>query len=267
MHPIAFLGAGNMAEAICRAILSRGLARPEQVLASDPSDDRRELFASLGATVSPDNAAVVARARTVLLCCKPQYMKVVVGSAREALPADALLISIAAGMTVENILGFLGRPHALVRAMPNTPLMANAGMTALARGDLATPAHLATARSIFESAGKVIDVPESMLDAVTAVSGSGPAYYFLLTEHLARAAQELGFDAATADLLARQTALGSALMLSQSADSPQELRRKVTSPGGTTQAAVEHMEKGGLPDVFREGVAAACRRGAELRAK
>jgi pyrroline-5-carboxylate reductase len=265
-HPIAFLGAGNMAEAIARALLNARLAAPADIRASDPSPERRALFSSLGAQSSPGNASIVRHAKVVLLCCKPQYMRVVVESVRDALPPDALLISIAAGMTIDNILAFLGRPHPIVRAMPNTPLMANAGMTALSPSTLATPQHLATARAIFESAGKVVDVPESLLDAVTAVSGSGPAYYFLLTEHLARAATDLGFDPATADLLARQTALGSALMLSQSSDSSAELRRKVTSPGGTTQAAIEHMERHALPQTFRDAVAAACRRGAELRA-
>lgn len=254
-----------MAEAIVRAVLAKGLARPEQIWAADPAAARRELFKGLGVNVTEDNAAVAGKVKTLLLCCKPQQMGAALPSVREALAKDVLVISIAAGTSIAAIGKGLGEGRKVIRVMPNTPLMAGAGMSALAAGAGVSRAELATARAIFESAGKVVEVPEELMDAVTAVSGSGPAYYFLMTEQLTKAAIELGLEPATADLLARQTALGSALMLTQSADSPAELRRKVTSPGGTTQAAIETMEAGKLSDVFRAGVAAAERRGRELR--
>lgn len=266
MLPLAFLGAGNMAEAIARAIISRDVARASDLLASDPSESRRGLFAGLGITVTDDNTAAARPASTIMLCCKPQKMTEVLASIKPVISEQTLIISIAAGISIDTIRTQLGLPHArIVRVMPNTPLMVGQGMSAIAPGPGVGPAEVSTVRRIFEVAGKVIECDESMIDAVTAVSGSGPAYYFLLTEHLAKAAMELGFDAQTAQLLARQTALGSSLMLTQSPDSPEELRRKVTSPGGTTQAAVEHMEKHQLPDIFRQGIHAACERGRQLR--
>lgn len=266
MLPLAFLGAGNMAEAIARAMISRDVARASDLFASDPTDARRTLFSGMGINVSEDNAAIVRPAKTVMLCCKPQKMKEVLESIKGVISDHTLIVSIAAGISTDFIRTHLGRPaQRVVRVMPNTPLMVGQGMSAMAPASGVGPEDVAAVRQIFEVAGKVVLVEEDMIDAVTAVSGSGPAYYFLLTEHLAKAAMELGFDGDTAQLLARQTALGSSLMLTQSPDSPEELRRKVTSPGGTTQAAVEHMEKHDLPATFRKAVHAACERGRQLR--
>jgi pyrroline-5-carboxylate reductase len=148
--------------------------------------------------------------------------------------------------------------------MPNTPMLVGEGMVALARGANATDADVATARALFESAASVIEVPEDQIDAVTALSGSGPAYFFFLVEHMTRAGVEMGLSAAHAHLLATKTALGSAKMLMTSADTPQELRRKVTSPGGTTHAAISHMESAGMPQIIVDALKAAQQRGREL---
>jgi pyrroline-5-carboxylate reductase len=270
MLPLGFIGAGNMAEAIVRALLARGVAKPSELLASDPTPQRRELFASLGIATSVDNRDIARKARTLLLSCKPQQMKDVLSGVAAELPHDTLVVSIAAGVSTQIIRKHLGRDSAgsgqrVIRVMPNTPLMVGEGMAAIAPGDGATAADVSFVLRLFEVAGKVVEVREDLMDAVTAVSGSGPAYYFLLTEHLARAAVELGLDEETAQVLARQTALGSAVMLSKSMESPEELRRKVTSPGGTTQAAIETMQAGQLPEVFRKAVHAACERGRQLR--
>jgi pyrroline-5-carboxylate reductase len=265
MSPLGFLGAGNMAEAIVRAVLARGVVPAAQCFASDPSEGRRALFASLGVTVSAHNRDTAGRVRTLILSCKPQQMKDVLGEISPVISSETLLVSIAAGVSTEVIARHLGKPVRVVRVMPNTPLMMGEGMAAIAAGEGATVEDVQTVLRIFEVAGRVVEVREALMDAVTAVSGSGPAYFFLLTEQLARAAVELGLDAETADVLARQTALGSAVMLAKSLDSPEELRRKVTSPGGTTQAAVEHLTEQRWQETFRHAVAAAERRGRELR--
>jgi len=259
-----------MAEAIVRAALTRDVARPTDLIVSDPTKSRREVFTALGVPAIADNREVARRAKTLLLSCKPQQMKDVLTEIQADLSPDTLVVSIAAGVSTEIIRKHLLRDQAgggqrVVRVMPNTPLMVGEGMAAIAPGEGATPEDVANVLRLFEVAGRVVEVREELMDAVTAVSGSGPAYFFLLTEHLARAAEELGLDPETAQLLARQTALGSAVMLSKSVDSPEELRRKVTSPGGTTQAAVEHLEAANVPAIFRSAVAAAARRSRELR--
>lgn len=270
MLPLGLIGAGNMAEAIVRAAIAREVARPSDIIVSDPTKSRRELFSGMGVAATADNRDVARRAKTLLLSCKPQQMKDILVEIESDLSPDTLVVSIAAGVSTQIIRRHLGRdtPGAgqrVVRVMPNTPLMVGEGMAAIAPGDGVGPSDVALVLRLFEVAGRVVEVREELMDAVTAVSGSGPAYFFLLTEHLARAAVELGLDEETAQVLARQTALGSAVMLSKSVDSPEELRRKVTSPGGTTQAAIEHLEAANVPATFRAAVAAAARRGRELR--
>jgi pyrroline-5-carboxylate reductase len=149
--------------------------------------------------------------------------------------------------------------------MPNTPMLVGEGMTAIAPGANATTEDMKQARRVFESAGAVIEVGEELMDAVTALSGSGPAYFFFLAEQMIAAGVKMGLTPEDARLLASRTALGAAKMLAESSDAPAELRRKVTSPGGTTEAAIRHMETGKLPDVVKEAIYAAERRGKELR--
>jgi pyrroline-5-carboxylate reductase len=264
---LAIVGAGNMAEAIIRGVLQAGLFKPEQVVASDLSEARRALFTEqLGIRTTPSNAQAVAGARRVLLSVKPQTMKAALEELSPALPADALVISIAAGLGSGFIERALGRGLAwrVVRTMPNTPMLVGKGMVGISRGAHATSADIADARQLFEAAAKVVEVPEDKLDAVTAVSGSGPAYFFLLVEHMIRAGVALGLTPEQSRQLATQTAVGAAAMLSSSADSPQELRRKVTSPNGTTHAAITTMEAAGMPDTIVAALQAADRRSKEL---
>jgi pyrroline-5-carboxylate reductase len=264
---LAILGAGNMAEAIARGVLRSNLLRADQMAASDPSAQRRDLFTSeLKIRATDDNRDAAKNADTVLLSVKPQHMADVLTGLAPALRPDALIVSIAAGISTAFIERHLGtdRKWRVVRAMPNTPMLVGEGMAALARGAHATDDDLATARKLFEAAADVIEVAEEHIDTVTALSGSGPAYFFFLVEHMTRAGVELGLTPEQAHKLATKTALGSAKMLAMSPDSPQELRRKVTSPGGTTHAAITHMESQGMPQIIVDALKAAQRRGREL---
>jgi pyrroline-5-carboxylate reductase len=202
----------------------------------------------------------------VLLSVKPQQMAEMLAGLGGAMRPDCLVISIAAGIStgyIERHLGG-GRAWRVVRTMPTTPMLVGEGMAALAPGKHATPADLADARRLFESAASVVEVTEDKLDAVTALSGSGPAYVFYLVEHMIRAGVELGLTPEQARQLATRTALGASKMLATSADSPEELRRKVTSPGGTTQAAITHMEKSGVGPAVVAAIKAAEHRSREL---
>jgi pyrroline-5-carboxylate reductase len=260
---LAIIGAGNMAEAIARGVLSRGVMQPGQIVAADVSPERREVFASqLKVRAVERNADAARDADVILLCVKPQTMSAALQDLRGVLRENALIISIAAGISIRYIEQALrgGRRWRIIRSMPNTPMLVGEGMVAMARGANATDDDVAAARQLFESAAAVIELPEAQIDAVTALSGSGPAYFFYLVEQMIAAGEKLGLSAEHAHTLATRTALGAAQMLVATSDSPQELRRKVTSPGGTTQAAIEHMERTGVGGNIAEAIlAAACR--------
>jgi len=266
-YELGILGAGNMAEAIARGVLTASVFTPNQIIASDVSEARRELFSSalgIRAIVSSDDVA--RQSKVILLSVKPQQMADVLAGLGRVMDERTLVISIAAGISasfIETNLGH-GKPWRVIRTMPNTPMLVGQGMVALSAGTHATPEDLKRARTIFESAASVIQVPEAQIDAVTAVSGSGPAYFFLLVEQMIQAGVELGLSEADARLLASQTALGSATMLMTSTDTPQELRRKVTSPGGTTHAAVTTMQSKGVPEAIVQAIHAAAARSREL---
>jgi pyrroline-5-carboxylate reductase len=265
-YELAILGAGNMAEAITRGIITTGVLDPAQIIASDVSRERRDLFQTqLDVRTTDDNPEAAHDARIVLLSVKPQQMARVLQGLESVLRADVLIVSIAAGISTTFIEKHLGTiPRRVIRAMPNTPMLVGEGMVALARGIHATETDIATARKLFESAASVIEVREDQIDAVTALSGSGPAYFFFLVEHMIRAGVEMGLSAEQAHQLATKTALGAAKMLTTSNDSPQDLRRKVTSPGGTTHAAITFMESKQMPTTIVDALKAAQTRGREL---
>lgn len=266
-HDLAFIGAGNMAEAIARSVIEKQLFQPSRLVAFDPAAGRRAAFEKLGVGVANSNAEAAATAPIVLLCVKPQMMtQALADLAAGGVNEEQLVISIAAGIStgfVETGLG-VGRPWRVVRAMPNTPMLVGLGATAMCRGRNASDLDLLTARRLFEAAGVVIQVDEPLMDAVTAVSGSGPAYVFYLVEQMIAAGAALGLTVEDATKLVYQTAAGAARMLQASPDLPAELRRKVTSPGGTTQAAIEHLEQHRVGEAIRQAIAAAQRRGREL---
>lgn len=262
---LGILGAGNMAEAIAGGVIRAGVLRADQMIASDVSAERRGVFEKrLGVRTTAENREVARDARTLLLSVKPQHMGALLEGIADVLPAETLIVSIAAGINSQFIESRLGDNRRVIRTMPNTPMLIGEGMVALSRGRHATEDDANHARKLFESAATVIQVPEDKLDAVTAVSGSGPAYVFYLVEQMIRAAMDLGFDPTQARLLAVKTALGAARMLSESTETPEELRRRVTSPGGTTHAAITHMDQHAWGPTTVEAVKAAARRSAEL---
>lgn len=263
-YEVGILGAGNMAEAIARGLLSSKTFAADQIVASDVVPARRDLFQNdLGIRAIDDPAAVARDSKLILLAVKPQTMNAVLDAIASSARPNATIVSIAAGVTCARIESRLA-PRPVVRTMPNTPLMVGLGAVAIAPGTHATAEHLEQARRLFESVGIVVEVREDQLDAVTALSGSGPAYFFYLVEQMVAAGVKMGLPADVAHRLATQTALGSGRMLIDSPDAPAELRRKVTSPGGTTQAAIEHLQAGGFEPLVVDALLAAERRGKEL---
>lgn len=264
---LGILGAGNMAEAIARGVLKSGLLRPEQILASDVSGQRRDWFQKhLSIRTIDDNRAVARESAMLLLCVKPQHMAEALIGVGEVIDSRRLVVSIAAGISTRFIESRLGgaTPWRVIRAMPNTPMLISEGIVALARGQHATAEDASAARRLFEAGAVVVDVAEDQMDAVTAVSGSGPAYVFYLVEQMIRAGVEAGLSREQARQLAVQTAIGASKMLGQTSESPQELRQKVTSPGGTTQAAISYLEEKEWAETIVQAIRAAARRSREL---
>lgn len=268
-YELGFIGAGNMAEAIARGVLRARVFGAEQLIASDISPERRALFEEqLSIRAVEENAEAAREARTIILAVKPQQMAAALGAIAPVLRAETLVISIAAGVSTAFIEKQLGEKQAwrVIRTMPNTPMLLGEGMVAMAPGRGATAADLHAARRIFEAGATVLELPEEKMDAVTALSGSGPAYVFFLVEQMTQAGLEMGLTAEQAHTLATRTALGAAKMLCSLPDAPRELRRKVTSPGGTTQAAIETMEARGVPESIVAALHRAAQRSRELGA-
>lgn len=261
---IVFIGAGNMARALIGGLAARG--RRQRIIATDPDAGSREAIASeLGIETGADNRAAVAGADTVVLAVKPQVIDAVLNELAGAVDGNAVVVSVAAGISVERIQRALGAGQPVVRAMPNTPALYGAGATGLFVAESCTGDHRNRARSLFEAVGIIAEVDdEALMDSVTAVSGSGPAYFFALTEALTRAGTHAGLAPDTARALAEQTATGAGRMLAESSDDAATLRRRVTSPGGTTAAALECFARGDLDSLVRDAVDAAVRRGREL---
>ncbi|MDN5619986.1 MAG: pyrroline-5-carboxylate reductase [Psychrobacter sp.] len=241
---ISFIGGGNMAQALISGLVGCGI-KPSLITVADPSSDIREQLAAKGLnTVDPmaDAKAAVVGADIVVLAVKPQMMKVVVGAFAEALD-NQLVISVAAGLSTDLLSSMLGGYSNIVRAMPNTPSMIQMGATGLYGTDNISAEQKELATAVMEASGLVMWVDdEEHMHAVTAVSGSAPAYMFYFIESMVDGAVALGLDKEQASALAMQTMLGAAKMAMNSEDAPAELRRKVTSPNGTTQAAVESMQ-------------------------
>jgi pyrroline-5-carboxylate reductase len=272
MPTIAFIGAGNMAEAIARGLLRTAIYQPSDIRASDPNPDRQRLFAEdLGIPCTADSPAacqVKGSADVIILAVKPWIVADALAAIKDQLKPSALVISIAAGISsafIEQNLATSANPKPrVVRVMPNTPMLVGKGISSVCRGANATEHDLIAAERIFAAGGQTVRVTEDLKDAVTAVTGSGPAYVIYLTECLAQAATAAGLSQSQADQLARQTIIGAAALLEQSKDTPSELRRKVTTPNGTTQAAVETMQASDFVGIMTQAVAAAAKRSKEL---
>src|SRR5919206_1006830 len=261
---IGFIGAGNMAEAMIRGLLRGGDFAIAQIAASGPREERmRELRDTYGIYATTDNR-VPAASEIVVLSVKPQILRRVLDEVADDISPDALVISIAAGVPVAAIQGRLPGGTRVVRAMPNTPALVDAAATAIARGEHARESDLADAKRIFDSIGITVVLDESLLDAVTGLSGSGPAYVFLILEALSDAGVKVGLSRRTAQLLAAQTVLGSAKLLLETNDHPGLLKDMVTSPGGTAIAGLHTLEHGGVRTTLMNAVEAATRRSREL---
>jgi pyrroline-5-carboxylate reductase len=266
-YELGIIGAGNMAEAIARGVVRAGLLTAHQIIAADVSPTRRELFQKeLGVHVVSENTQAASQCRQLLLSVKPQHAPAALAGIGAVCDPQTLIISIMAGLSTSFIAKHLGegKPWRIIRSMPNTPMLVGEGMVGLCPGQHATPADVAAAKTVFESAATVIEVREDQMDAVTAMSGSGPAYFFYFVEHMIKAGQAIGLSEEQAKTLAIKTAVGSAKMLATSPDAARELRRKVTSPGGTTEAAITHLERHRAGELLIEAIAAAAHRGKEL---
>ena len=263
---IGFIGAGNMASSIIGGLIEQGVPA-SNIRASDPNEESLQQLAKLApVTTGADNSEAVSGADVVILAVKPQVMATVTSDIREAVNSQgAMVISIAAGITLASLEAGLGETTPIVRCMPNTPALLRSGATALYANEAAAAEQRELAETILAAVGTVCWVgEESLLDAVTALSGSGPAYFFLFMEAMSQAGQELGLDPQTSRALAIQTGLGAALMAAEGDVELEELRRRVTSPGGTTAAALQCFEDADLRGTIESAMRAAAGRAAEM---
>ncbi len=259
---VGTVGAGNMAEAILQGLLQAGLSA-DQLIASDPDPAQRERLAQrLGVRTSASNAEVAELAELVVLAVKPAHLE----AACADLPRDGgpLFVSIAAGVPLATLRRLLGAGARVIRAMPNTPALIGEGITAIAEDVGADPQDLERAQAVLQAVGSVVLVPEPLLDPVTGLSGSGPAYVYLFIEALSEAGVQQGLPAAVSRQLAVQTVLGAARMVRESDEPPAALRERVSSPGGTTVAGLAALEDRGFRAAVLEAVRAATVRSREL---
>lgn len=263
---LAFLGAGNMSGSIIGGLLAKGVPA-QHITATRRSEERlTELKNQFGILTSSDNAAIVATSDVIVLGVKPQMMQDLCKEIREQVQlTQPLVVSVAAGLTSETIERWLGGNVAIVRTMPNTPSLLGCGAAGLFANNKVTDAQKVLAEQLMQAVGLALWVDaEEQMDAVTAVSGSGPAYFFLAIEALQKAGESVGLSAEVAEKLAIQTALGAARMASESEHDAAELRRRVTSPGGTTEQALNTFNDGGFVELYEKAVKAAANRGKEL---
>jgi pyrroline-5-carboxylate reductase len=264
---IGFLGAGNMAEAIIRGLLRGEDLAPQRIGASAPREERRaELSSKYGLWTTGDNLALVERSDVLVLSVKPQLFKKVLDQVGGKVKKETLVISVAAGVPISAMEAKLPEGTRVIRTMPNTPAVVDAGATAISRGTHATDADMALAKQIFDAVGITVVLDEYQLDAVTGLSGSGPAYVFLILEALSDAGVKVGLSRRTSQQLAAQTLLGSAKLLIETNEHPGQLKDRVTSPGGTAIAGLHTLEAGGMRTTLMDAVEAATKRSRELGA-
>ena len=268
---LGMVGGGVMGEALLSRLITQQLYRPDDVLVSDPQAHRREfLVQKYGVKVTSDNREAAAASDVLFLAIKPQVFERVAADLAEGdgerRPAGAplpVVISILAGVSLNKLeAAFGGQP--VIRAMPNTPATVGAGITAIAPGKAVTASHMEQATAIFQAVGQVVEVPEYLMDAVTGLSGSGPAYVAIMIEALADGGVAAGLPRAIASKLALSTVLGTAQLLQESQMHPAQLKDQVTSPGGTTIAGITQLERAGFRSALIEAVQAAKERSQQL---
>ncbi len=262
---IGFIGGGNMAEALIRGLVRGGHVASERIIASGPRNERlAELRTGYGIMVTRDNREVARTCGIVVLSVKPQILDKVLREIGDALEPGTLVISIAAGVDTETIEEAVTAGVRVIRAMPNTPALVGAGATAISAGKHASEDDLAAARAMFDAVGITVTLDETHLDAVTGLSGSGPAYIFLILEALSDAGVKVGLSRRNAQRLAAQTVMGSAKMLLETDEHVGRLKDMVTSPGGTAIAGLHTLEEGGLRTTLINAVETATKRAREL---
>lgn len=262
---IGFIGGGNMAEALVKGLLSASFIEAKSLMVADVCPVRQEwLRQEYHIKTTDDSCELAKKCDVILLAVKPQVMKEVLESIADCVDDKKLVISIAAGIPIKTISKGLNpdgkKKLGLVRTMPNTPALVHEGVTALAANDHVTAAELKVAHRIFEAVGKTVDVSEAALDAVTGLSGSGPAYIFMIIEALSDAGVKMGLSRDVANILTLQTVLGSAKLAMESGKHPGELKDQVTSPGGTTISGLQALEEGALRTTLMNAVEAATQR-------
>lgn len=269
-NTVAILGAGSMGTAILAGMIKAHI-KPEHVKVTARRVESADALAKkFGVTAyatsyQPNaNSLAVAGAQVVLLSVKPAYIIEVLDQIKDVIAKDALVISVAAGVTTATIEEHLPGSVAVIRAMPNTPALIKLGVTGISVGSRTSPEHLAIATELFNGVGKTLVIPEEQIDALSTISGSGPAYVFYFIEEFIRTAVAQGFSDDEAYLMVSQTFLGASELLVQTQGDPAELRRQVTSPNGTTMKAVAVLEEGNLHDLFYKATTAALNRAKEI---
>jgi pyrroline-5-carboxylate reductase len=262
---VAFLGGGRMGEALVSGLVRSGGRNPDELIVTCRREERaKELTERTGVTATLSNPDAVRWASTLVLTVKPQDMEALLEQISAEVRTDQLVVTFAAGIRTSFIEGFLQPETPVVRVMSNTPVLVDEAMSVISAGRHAEDKHMAIAEELLSSVGRVIRLPEKHQDAVTATSGSGPAYFFLLAEAMIEACIMLGLSRDVATELIIQTMLGSAKMLRDTGKHPVELREMVTSPGGTTIMAIRHLEQAGVRAAFLNAIDAASKRSAEL---
>lgn len=263
---ITFIGCGNMSRSLIGGLIANGI-KPEKLIATDPDDNQRNAITEqFGVATFTDNKEAIANADVILLAVKPQVMHGVVSDIAESIKGtNKLIISIAAGVKLDSIISWLGEQAAVVRVMPNTPALIQAGAAAIIASEHTTDVQKNIAEAMMRSVGTAIWLDsEEQMDAVTALSGSGPAYFFYFMEAMEKAAIEMGLNEQQARLLTIETAVGASKMALMSSSDPSELRRQVTSPGGTTEQALNTFMQNNMEAIVEKAMQAAQQRSIEL---
>ncbi|MDP3789399.1 MAG: pyrroline-5-carboxylate reductase [Candidatus Omnitrophota bacterium] len=262
---IGIIGCGNMGEAIVKGIVFAGIVNAADLYLYDIDKDKtRQMRDYLDVNVANSAEELCNQCNVILLALKPQDMEEALQSIWHVIDLSKLLISVAAGVTITKMKKHLKEEVRIIRVMPNMAAFVRASISAMCTDSYATPDDKKLVKDIFTSIGEIVEVEERLMDIVTAISGSGPAYFFYLTEMLEKCAIVMGMDSKTARLLAVKTAVGSALLLADGEDSAETLRKRVTSKGGTTEAAFRYFGEKKLEDILKEGIEAARKRAKEL---
>lgn len=262
---ICFLGAGNMAEALICGLLNSGIISASKITATDLRKERLDYCRKkFGINVTSDNFSAVRDSDLIFVAVKPMQIEALLFEIGRYIRAPHLVISIAAGVTTGYIEKFFKSDVPVIRCMPNTPALLGEGAIVVCPGKDAKQSHVKLALKIFSTVGIAIELPEKKIDAVTALSGSGPAYVFYLAEALERAGREIGIEPGLSDMLSRQTIFGAGKMLSFLKAHPSELRKNVTSPGGTTEAAIEYLETKKFSEILVGAVKQAYKKARQL---